>query len=316
MRVRVRAAGRAATACIAVACLCAPPPASAATPAGTRIDNIATLTFARPDGARQVSSNTVTLVVDDLLDVAIAADHPDVSVPATADTVLAVGFVATNGGNGAGRFILAATTDRDAVVTGLAIDSDGDGAYDPERDIAPAEPAIALAAGERRRVFVLIRGAAQAGTAVSLAITAAAAHGAPGTIVAGAGQGGGDAVVGPTGATATARALFVDGATAVARLDKSQTVRATDGSARARAGAIVTYRLDARFTGSAPGAAVADPIPAGTTYVPGSITLDGLALTDSVDADPASFDGTTVRVAFGDVGAATVRTVQFQTRIQ
>ncbi len=314
MRVRVRAAGRAATACIAVACLCAPPPASAATPAGTRIDNIATLTFARPDGARQVSSNTVTLVVDDLLDVAIAADHPDVPVPATAETVLAVGFVATNGGNGAGRFILAATTDRDAVVTGLAVDSDGDGAYDPARDIAPAEPVIALAAGERRRVFVLVRGAAQAGTAVSLAITAAAAHGAPGTIVAGAGQDGGDAVVGPTGATATARTLFVDGATAAARLDKSQTVRATDGSARA--GAIVTYRLDARFTGPAPAAAVVDPIPAGTTYVPGSITLDGLALTDAVDADPASFDGTTVRVAFGDIGAATVRTVQFQTRIQ
>ena len=59
-----------------------------------------------------------------------------------------------------------------------------------------------------------------------------------------------------------------------------------------------------------------DAIPAGTVFVPGSITLDGRPLTDAADADLAAFDGSTVSVAIGDVAAAGVRTVQFQTRIQ
>ncbi len=324
--------GRTAMACIAalIPCAVSAPAAAqggtaataaaqgvtpATTAAGTRIDNTASLAFGQADDARRVTSNTVSLVVDERLDVTIAADHAVLAVVA-ADAVLPAGFMVANTGNGAGAFALAASADRDMIVAGLAIDSDGDGAYDAARDAVLAGGTITLAAGERRRVFVLVRNAVQAGGRVALSVTAAKGHGTPGTVVAGAGQGGGDAIVGPTGASATAATTLVGGADAAPRLDKFQSVVAPDGTPRARPGAIITYRLEARFAGPTPAVAITDAIPAGTVFVPGSITLDGRPLTDAADADLAAFDGSTVRVAIGDVAAAGVRTVQFQTRIQ
>ncbi|MEI9849934.1 MAG: hypothetical protein WDN24_02545 [Sphingomonas sp.] len=58
------------------------------------------------------------------------------------------------------------------------------------------------------------------------------------------------------------------------------------------------------------------PSPPGTDYVPGSIRLDGTALTDAADADAGSFDGAGVRVALGDVAAPATRRIEFQVKIQ
>ncbi|MDP1027359.1 hypothetical protein Q5H91_09050 [Sphingomonas sp. KR1UV-12] len=264
--------------------LAAAPAAAATTPAGTRIENTAALSA----GTDRVASNTVVMTVDELLDVTVVADHPQLAVAAP-DTVLPVGFVVTNTGNASAAFTLLATADRGA------------------EPVAP-DASITLAPGESRHVVVGLRAGAS-GTTVSLAATAAKGHGAPGTVVAGA-------VIGQTGASATARTVLVDGADAGPRLEKFQSVLAADGSARPRPGAIITYRLEAHFTGPTPDVAIADAVPAGTVFVPGSITLDGRTLTDAADGDAAAFDGTTVRIALGDVPVAAVRTIQFQTRIQ
>nr|WP_243848374.1 hypothetical protein [Sphingomonas insulae] len=81
-------------------------------------------------------------------------------------------------------------------------------------------------------------------------------------------------------------------------------------------GAVVTYRLEARFTGPAAAARIDDPVPQGTRYVPGSLTLDSAPLSDAADADSGQADDATVAVALGDIAAATTRTVQFQVTIQ
>jgi hypothetical protein len=60
---------------------------------------------------------------------------------------------------------------------------------------------------------------------------------------------------------------------------------------------------------------VSDPVPAGTTYKPGSLTLEGAPLTDAADADSGSFTGAAVNVALGTVAAGATRTITFQVKI-
>ena len=59
-----------------------------------------------------------------------------------------------------------------------------------------------------------------------------------------------------------------------------------------------------------------DVIPGGTTYVPGSITLDGAPLTDAADADAGELDpAPAVIVALGDLAPGACRLVHFETRV-
>jgi len=109
-------------------------------------------------------------------------------------------------------------------------------------------------------------------------------------------------------------------------------VRAADGSQNAVRDSVITYTLEARFTAAVTGARIADPIPAGTVFVPGSLTLDGAPLSDAADGDAGRFDATGtaqtggaqtggtqgpgIAVALGQVAAASVHTVQFKAKIQ
>jgi uncharacterized repeat protein (TIGR01451 family) len=73
-------------------------------------------------------------------------------------------------------------------------------------------------------------------------------------------------------------------------------------------GSALTYRIEliAPGTGNMDGLVLADPIPPGMTYVPGSIVVDGAAKTDAADGDKADFGITsanTVTVAPGTVVA-------------
>ena len=100
-------------------------------------------------------------------------------------------------------------------------------------------------------------------------------------------------------------------------LIKSQSVANANGaSGPATRGSIITYRLEARFPGGAHAAVIADRIPDGTRFVPGSLRVDDAVLTDGTDADPGSFDGRGIAVALGDVAAASSHTVQFNVQIQ
>jgi hypothetical protein len=314
---------------LAAGTFCTAPPAQAArTPAGTVINNSATATYDLPGGGQDVvTSNIVSLTVDELLDVSVAsADGGDVStVPAAVNQLLT--FRVTNAGNGSEAFVLSARDnaggdDFDPATTSIVLDSNGSGVYDPGVDIVyvPGSNNPVLAPDGSIVVFVLSSIPAGAGNGqrgrVDLVAVAATGSGVPGTSFAGQGQGGGDAVVGATGADAEDDGYYAVQAASVAFV-KSATVVDPFGGVTRVPGSIITYRLVATVggAGSLANLRIADAIPAGSTFRPGSITLEGGALSDAADADAGEFTGSGVAVRLGTVAAGATRTVTFQVAI-
>lgn len=225
-------------------------------------------------------------------------------------------FVVTNTGNGTQTFTLAVASSQQGVaVDRVALDRNRDATFDATGDPTLSPLTLHLAAGEQARVFVLIDGAQVAAAAtITATVTAQVGSGATGTVFAGVGANGSDAVVGATGARASAiSALSLGGAQPA--LSKSQTVKAPDGSSRAVRGAIITYTLVATLPGPTRGVTIDDPIPAGTAYLPDSLVLDAVALSDRVDADPGAVDASAVHVGLGDLAVAGSHTVQFSVKI-
>lgn len=313
-----------------IGALAASAPAHAAgTPAGTNIQNVATATYdVTPGGpATTVDSNTVTLKVDELLDVTVAwADPADViASPGTTGQVLR--FTVSNGGNGSESFTLGTVAngtgdDFDPTVTSIVLDSNGNNAYDAGADTVYVAGSNdpELDADEAITVFVL--SSIPAGAAdtqrgrIDLTAAARTGTGAPGTSFAGLGQGGGNAVVGATGADAEDDGWYKIAKAAIS-FNKSATVADPWGGTSQAPGATITYTLTATVsgTGSLGNVRISDPIPAGTTFAPGSITLDGTAVSDADDADPGRFTGTGVAVGLGTLASGASRTVTFKVKI-
>jgi uncharacterized repeat protein (TIGR01451 family) len=330
-RARARARRRvcALAACGAGAIALAPVPAFAGgTPAGTNIQNVATATYDVPGGGTaDVASNTVTIRVDELIDVAVAwADPADVAVtPGAASQLLR--FTVTNGGNGPERFALSTVAaqggdDFDPVVTAIFLDANGNNAYDAGVDtlyVAGSNDPL-LGADESIAVFVLSSippgGQDQARGRVDLVATARTGTGAPGTAFAGQGEGGGNAVIGATGGRAQDDGWYRLSAASLAFV-KSASVADPYGGVTQVPGSVITYTLVATVSGSGalPNLRVSDPIPAGTTYQPGSIRLEGTSLTDAADGDSGRFTGSAIEVGLGSVPAGASRTVSFRVTI-
>jgi uncharacterized repeat protein (TIGR01451 family) len=306
----------------------ASPALAAGTPAGTNISNVATATYELPSGGEtSVDSNVVTLKVDELLDVSVAWGDP-ADVPTSPGlTGQLLKFTVTNGGNGAESFTLGTVAngggdDFDPAITAIVLDSNGNGAFDAGVDTVyvPGTNDPQLDPDESRTVFVLSTIPALAGDGgrgrVDLTAVAKTGSGVPGTSFAGLGEGGGDAVVGATGADAEDDGYYRVAKASVAFV-KSATVADAFGGDSAAPGSTITYTLAATVSGSGSLAnlRVSDAVPVGTTYKPGSLTLGGSPLTDAADADAGSFTGTGIAVGLGIVAAGTTRTVTFQVKI-
>jgi uncharacterized repeat protein (TIGR01451 family) len=303
------------------------PALAAGTVAGTDIENIASASYDVGGVPVTIQSNTVIIKVDELLDVTIASTDPGdiVTTPGATDNVQT--FRVTNTGNGNEAFSLTANIanggdDFDPGFQQIVIDSNNNGVYDPGVDVvyvAGTNDPV-LAPDESKIVFVITStpaGVANGNRAnVSLTAAAVTGTGAPGTTFAGAGQGGGDAVVGSTGADAVASGFLAVRAASVSLL-KSATIVDPFGGARPVPGAIVTYNLVATVTGSGTlsNLVITDPIPAGSQYQAGTITLEAAVLTDAADADAGNYNGTRISVAAGNIPAGQTRTVTFKVRI-
>ncbi len=297
-------------------------PAAAQTRPGTVVTNTAAVAFTLDGEDRRVASNSVTLTVAERLDIMLA---PGGTAPVLAPPGIALGLVLTNGGTGREAFVVsAAPTVAGATVTGIAVDVDGDGRFDPAVDTLLAGATPPIAPGEALHLLVLVSpvsGAEATDGAITVTARAATTAGTPANAVAGAGDDGSEAVIGTTGATATVTLPFAASTAAILPLTsaptlaKTQSVRAPDGSAQPVAGAVVTYTLVASFPGATAGARIDDPIPAGTRYVPGSLTLDDAVLTDAAGDDAGELAGAGIAVTLGDVPAAAIRTVRFQVRL-
>jgi uncharacterized repeat protein (TIGR01451 family) len=303
----------------------ATPTMAAGIAAGTLIENTATATYTSGASGGSVTSNKVTLKVDELLDVAVATLS---STPATASSAPAVlAYSVTNSGNGPEAFKLSANPQVtgngfDGTVASIVADTNDNGIYDAGIDqvLAAGTVTPSLDPDKSLKIFVLVTlpaGATDAATSqVRLTAAAATGTGTPGTVFAAQGNGGGDAVVGTTTAEANSLASLVASLASVG-LAKSAVILDQFGTAKPVPGATVTYTLTASVsgTGSVEGLHIVDGIPTGTTYVPGTLKLDGAVLTDGADTDSGTAGSTGIDVALGKVNGGSTRTINFAVKI-
>lgn len=298
------------------------------TPAGSVVQNTATATYASPGGGEtSVQSNTISLTVDEVLGVTVTSGDPgDVSVAAGASAQI-LRFTLTNIGNGNEAFGLLARAnaggdDFDPSTAEIILDTNGNGAYDAGVDTlyvaGTNDPQLAPDASQTVFVRSVIPAGATDGqrARIDLVATAKTGSGAPGTVFNGQGQGGGNAIVGSTGGTAEKDGYYRVQQASIGFV-KSATVLDPFGHASPMPGAFITYTLAITISGSGTVAnlRVADVVPAGTTYRPGTLTLDGAALTDAADSDAGNFTGSGIAVSLGDVPAGAQHNVTFQVKI-
>ena len=308
------------------AALFAPVTAQAAgTLAGSTISNTASASFDNGGGVQTIDSNRVDLRVDELLDVTVAGSTTDVpTTPGATNQVLT--YRVTNTGNGPEAFALSTIAnvggdDYDPAVTQIYIDANSNGTWDPTDTLYVAGSETPLQPDASMTVFVLATTLSTATDGnrgiVTLVARAKTGTGAPGTTFAGMGEGGGDAIVGSTGADGQDNGAYRVAAATVS-LVKSAVIVDPFGGAEAVPGAAITYTITATVagSGSVSGLAINDNIPANTDYVASSITLGGSALTDANDADAANYDGTRIQVLLGTVPGGQTRTVTFKTKIK
>ena len=296
------------------------------TPAGTLIANTATVTFTTGSGTTTMQSTTNVVKVNQVIGVAVTQL---ITTPvAIGSSNATLSYQVTNTGNGADSFDLAAAPNVsgnafNTTLQTVAFDSNGDGIYEAGADaaITNGTASQAIAPDATIRVFVIVAPSAAATdgqtSQVRLTATSVTGSGTPGTVFAGKGNGGVDAIVGPTGGTAHALET-VQASTAQVTLTKSAQIVDPFGGANPVSGALVTYSIVAHTTGSgtAGSLTVTDAFPGGTTYQPGTITLNGAGLTDAADGDAAVASNTGISVLLGNVaGGSADRTVTFQVKI-
>ncbi len=288
------------------------------------IQNTASATYTSGAANGTVSSNAVTIKVDELLDVAVAGLTTTPATAGSGNVVLE--YSITNTGNGSEAFNVTvnpavAGNGFDATVQSVVVD-DGNGIYEPGVDqvLAPGAATPLIAADGSLKIFVIVSlpaGATDGQTSqVQLIADAATGTGTAGTVFAGQGAGGGDAVVGSSTASDNANDTLVASLATVA-LAKSAVIVDPFGGSQPVPGAVVTYTLTAAVSGSGQASAVhiTDIIPSGTTYEPGTLLLDAATLSDANDLDAGQASASGVDVNLGTVAGGTSKTVKFNVKI-
>lgn len=304
---------------------------AAGTPAGTVIDNAAQLTYEIGGNPVSLSSNTVSVVVAERIDVVVTLQSPQVLV-AGGGTNRSVLLRVSNTGNGSEAFLLTidsnlAGDDFDPVPATPAIyfdtDASGDLSAGDVAYVPGTNDPVLVADG-----FVDVLLANDIPLAVTngqvgfsgLTASSATGTGNPGDVFSGQGDGGVDAVVGTSGGLALDNGEYLVSDVAVSVV-KTVVVADPFGGTEPVPGATLTYSIAVQVNsaGTASNSTVNDPVPANTSYVPSSISLNGSALSDAIDGDAGEFDSSAVPsviVRLGDLTQASgIQTVSFQVTI-
>ncbi len=289
------------------------------TVAGTDISNTASVSYTLNGSPVTENSPPAVVTVAEILDVDVTLQSPRLPV-APGDTNQAIVYTVTNTGNGTETFSLTALStlagdDFDPVLStpdSIFFDTDGSG------DLSPGDtpyvsgtndPVLAPDAS----VTVLVANDIPTGLLdtnigqTQLTATSTTGTGVAGTVIAGAGDGGVDAMVGASEGDDVDTGEYI---IETINVTVAKTAAVTDqfGGTAPVPGAQITYQITTTVngTGTAAGAVVNDPIPANTTYVPESMTLNGAVLSDAADADAGEFNvgGPAVAIALGDLTAA------------
>ena len=303
----------------------------AGTAVGTSIVNSATVDYDLGGAQLTITSNITTITVAERLDVVVTLQSGQVLVAAN-DLNQAILFTVTNTGNGSEVIQLAMNSvvagddfDPTPAVPDIYFDTDGSGDLSvPDVAYNQGVNDPNLAADASVDVFIVndIPGTVVNGNIgrSELSASAATGTGAPGTVYALQGDGGTDAVVGAGGAADLQVGEYLVSDVLIA-VPKSQAVADQFGGTQPIPGATLTYTItvEVQSAGTATASVLRDPIPVFSTYVPGSITLNGAPITDAIDADAGEFDAAvvpTVVVRLGDLTLVDgIQTIVFQVTI-
>ena len=301
------------------------------TPAGTVINNVAEVTFELDGTTTTQLSNSAAITVVERVDIVLSLQSSQLMVTAN-DVDQALLFTVSNTGNGSETVLLSFDSNLSGddfdplpAVPAIYFDTDGSGTFSVgDAAYNPGTNDPQLLADQSIDVLLVndIPGTAVNGQIghSQLTATSATATGNPGDGFPGQGDGGVDAVVGGTGGESTVVGEYLVSDVAM-DIIKAVAVADQFGNQDPIPGATLTYTITIEVTtdGTATASAFGDAIPAGTTYTPNSITLNGGVLSDAVDADAGELDISvtpTVVVRLGDLTQVDgVQTVEFQVTI-
>jgi uncharacterized repeat protein (TIGR01451 family) len=300
----------------------------AATPAGTVISNQATAAFKSGGSSYLIGSIASIFTVQELLNLSVVkVDVANVSV-SPGVTQRALTFQLQNTGNGSDSYSLT-----NAVVAGsdftpanmnIYFDTNSSGLFDAGDTLyTPAVNDPVLVAGASLRIFVVsdipagvIEGQI---SEVRLLITSKAGTGPAGTKLAGQGDSGTDAMIGTSQGSAFDSSIYE--VTAVLNLNKSAVISDPLGGSLPVTGAEITYTItvDVVGPGTLTNIQVTDAVPANTTYLNGSLELNGVPLSDAGDLDAGDFNSSIangIAVQWTSLsGADGTQTVRFKVNI-
>jgi uncharacterized repeat protein (TIGR01451 family) len=285
------AAGWAAALLAVLGLLFTPTLEAQGTPAGTQIRNWATLAFDAGGQSYVVTSDTVVFQVRQVAGVSL--QPPRFSLGAAGAAVV-FAHTLTNLGNGPDSFAVTAVSVHGWPVT-LYRDWNGDGLLGTDDSLLTGPVPLASGSAASLLARVAIPGAASPGVSDTITVTATSRFS-------------------PAVSSSVQDRLDVSSATVAVSLTKlvdRPTAAAAD---------ILTYTVDYAVSGSAVASAVrlADSIPPGTSYVPGTMRWNGAPLTDA-PGDDAGFiapagNGVVV-VDFGTLTPGATGSVTFQVQV-
>ncbi len=314
------------------------------TPAGTVIQNQATASFTVGSANYTQQSNTDTIQVAEIINVAVTwQEAANVTVsPGDADQV--VTFRIINTGNGSESFSILADSDIhdgsdqfDPVKRSIYIESDGVAGFSAGDaqyvETEGPDPVIdGNSADNWVDVYVLnsiptdVNDGDIGHTSIQVVSTTTDNSAAPGQVFIGQGTDGVDAVAGSSSGNAAEQATY-QVVNVTITITKTSSIESDPVfGTQPVPGATITYLLtiEAVGSGTAVGVVVTDPIPENTTYVPGSLVLNGTsALTDIEGDDIGSVTDTNsdseldlVTVTLGDLSESDgFGTLSFQVTI-
>lgn len=311
---------------------------AAGTPAGTDIVNTARVDYTV--GSVDLSDEgSASVTVAQLLAVTVTAESGVVAVaPGDSDTVTQ--YTVTNTGNGTDTFelvgdsALSGSDDFDPTLAEIWLD-DGNGIFEPGADtlyeFGVNDPILASDASVT--VFLLndipASGVDEGDTGDTRLTATTVLQSSPldavGTVYAGGGVGGVNAIVGNTQATGFAEAshsiqslvITMTKTNEILAVFNTDTVIPGEVLSDPIPGAVITYTLtiDAVGSGTATGIQITDTVPDGTTYAAGNFKLDASPLTEDDDVDAGQLVGGVISVDVADMTGGDSHTVTFNVTI-
>ena len=265
----------------------------AATAAGTVINNQATATYNSGGSPHFIGSNVSSHTVQELVDLTVVT--VDIAnVPVTpGDTQMTVTFQLLNAGNGTDSYSISNSVEVASDFTpdsmDVYFDTNGSGSFDAGDTLyVPGTNDPVLTAGASLRLFVVSDipvGVSEGDVSdIRLTVTSKA------TIGLGEGDAGTEAIFGSSGGTGNDISTYEVRTGLV--IVKSAVVIDPLGGSLPISGAEVQYTLtvDVSGGGSLTNVEVTDAVPAYTTYVPGSLELNGVPLSNATGDDAGDFD--------------------------